>query len=376
MTAQADFQASNDPVEGARNLLIDCADVSAGDRVLLLVEPPGSGHYDDAMGGFISDQARNLGAHPQLLEVALSYELGHVPAAVMEAISQADRTIFLARVGDQLRFQPLPGAGRKVMSYALDFGFLGAPFATQPHGFLAELHRRLTARLAAARTCAMTCPQGTDLTLSLSPLGPVGAPGGFTVATFPVMIVPPLSAAGASGRLVLTQALTSTYIDPYPDSILPLPAPLALILDEGVIVDFEGDSATVEQAKAQFARVGGLFGGSPLRVNSWHAGVNPMTFYPRPALDEIDRWSSLAFGSPRYAHFHMCGPAPGEICGQVFDPTIAFDGDTIWDQGQLAFLDAPDNLDLLASHGVDASAYRVRQDIGVAGLSNSRTERP
>ena len=368
MVAQADYPASKNPVCGARNLLLDCAQVSAGDQVLLLVEPPGSGHYDDAMGDFLADQVRALGACPRLLEVASSCDLTAVPAAVLEAIGQADITIFLARIGDQLRFQPLPGAGRKVMSYALDFDFLGAPFATQPYGLLAQLHGRLTAQLATARTCAITCPQGTDLKIDLSPPGPADRPSGFTVATFPVMIVPPLSAAGATGRLVLSQALTSTYIDPYPDSILALPAPLTLILEQGDIVGFEGPNATVARAQAQFARVGGLFGGAPLRVNSWHAGVNPMTFYPRPALDEIDRWSGLAFGSPRYAHFHMCGPAPGEICGQVFDPTIAFDGETIWDRGDLAFLHAPENLDLLAAHGIEASAYRIRQDIGVAGL--------
>jgi|SRR5215217_250566 len=367
----ATFTSSPVPAEaiaGARNLLVEAARVGVGDDLLLLVEPQGADYYDDGMGAFIAAQAEALGTRPRLLEVPTLLEVDEAPPWILNAIEQADRTIFLARIGDQLRFQPLPGAGRKVMSYALDFGVLGSPFATVPHALMVAVLERLTARIRRARHCTVTCAAGTRLTTPLEP-SEASTPLDFTVSTFPVMIVPPIPAGEASGTLVLSQALTSTYIHPYPDSILPLPTPLTLALQLGEITGFDGAPHVVASARAQFSRVRALLGGPELRVGSWHAGINPMTFFPRPALSDIDRWSGLVFGSPRYAHVHMGGPSPGQICGQIFDPTIAFDDDLLWRDGRLSFLDTPDITDLLAAHGLTPSAFAARQDIGVAGLT-------
>ena len=104
------------------------------------------------------------------------------------------------------------------------------------------------------------------------------------------------------------------------------------------IAGFAGPPALVARVKAQFERVASLFGGSRDIVNSWHAGINPFTWFLPPALSNIDRWSAISFGSPRYAHFHMCGSPPGDICGQLFDMTITFDDEVIWNHGQLDVL--------------------------------------
>jgi hypothetical protein len=180
------------------------------------------------------------------------------------------------------------------------------------------------------------------------------------------MIVPPIPASHLSGKLVLSHALTSTYVHYYEDSVLPLATPLTVFVEDGVIVRIEGDDALVSRTKAQFARVGALFGGDTWSLNSWHAGTNPFTFFTRPALSDIDRWSSVAFASPRYAHFHMCGSAPGDICGQIFDPTITFDDTVIWDRGRSAFLSADDKRRLLGQIDVSPDVFQEPYDIGVA----------
>ena len=80
-----------------------------------------------------------------------------------------------------------------------------------------------------------------------------------------------------------------------------------------------------------------MFGIDPFLVHSWHAGFHPQTFYPLPAGHNPARWSALAFGSPRYLHFHVCGDEPpGEICWTVIDPTITLDGEPAWLDGRLA----------------------------------------
>jgi hypothetical protein len=180
------------------------------------------------------------------------------------------------------------------------------------------------------------------------------------------MIVPPFPAFGLSGNLVLSQALTSTYIHPYDSSVLPLSSPLTLVVENGVIVRLEGDSALVTRAEEQFRRVGSLFGGPQWAVNSWHAGINVFTYFPQPALPDIDRWSSVAFGSPRYAHFHMCGTSPGDICGQIFDATIAFDDEVIWDQGRAAFLTSEEKQRLVAHSGGSMLTVEALRELGVA----------
>ncbi len=157
----------------------------------------------------------------------------------------------------------------------------------------------------------------------------------FTVKNFPMMIVPPVSARHLSGTLVLSHTLTSTGIHGYDESVLPLDTPIEMTLDKGRITGIAGSPALVSRVTAQFERVASQFGGTRDIVNSWHAGINPFTWFLPPALSDIDRWSALSFGSPRYAHFHMCGSAPGDICGQVFDATITFDDEVIWNHGQL-----------------------------------------
>jgi hypothetical protein len=351
---------------GAHNLLAGCAGVKRGDTVLLIVEPPGEGYYDDDMGAFIAAEAEGLGALPTILESPSSCDPDKPPADVMAAIAATDHTIFLSRIGDQLRFRPLPGAGTKTMSYALDFDFLASPFGTTPFGLLFDAAINLSGRLAQAKTYRIQCPLGTDLTMALGEGRPLAA-GDFVVKTFPMMILPPLSSAGANGTLVLSQSLTSTYIHAYDDSIIPLDRPLTLTIEGGRIVGMEGEPEAVARTKAQFERVASLFGEPVFTVNSWHAGVNPTTWFPRPALSDIDRWAGVVFGSPRYVHFHMCGPSPGDICGQVFDPTISFDGEALWDGGRLAFLDRADNLALLQRYGVGPEAYKTRRDIGLTG---------
>ena len=358
--------ASHDPAAGARNLLLGCVSVRRGDSVLLIVESEGSNHYEPSVAPFIARQARDLGADVEIMAVAPAGGPEDVPPGMMAAIGAASHTVFLNRIGDQLRFAPLPGTGSKTMSYALDMGFLGSDFAVTPYAAWQKIHERLVVQLDAAQSYSIRCPRGTELSMTLDG-SHIGAKrrDDFTVKNFPLMIVPPIPAAGLSGRLVLSQALTSTYTHYYDDSVVPLASPLTLILDHGTIVRFEGESDLVARAEAQFARVGALFGGPEWAVNSWHAGINVFTYFPRAALSDIERWSCVAFGSPRYAHFHMCGRAPGDICGQIFDPTITFDDAVIWENGRAAFLTAGEKRLLVGQQGVSPDTLERLRDIGV-----------
>jgi hypothetical protein len=328
-----------DPQAGARNLLVNCVGVGSGDRVLIITEPEQLNHYHPAVAVCIAEQARVLGARTKVMVTEPGAGPEDVPSSLMEEIAQASHTIFLNRIGDQLRFAPLPGDGTKTVCYTLDLDYLGSAFAVSPYHVWEKFQQTLTARIAHATRYSIRCPLGTDLTAkSAGSVAEISSKTDFTVKNFPMMIVPPVSAKHLSGKLVLSHTLTSTGIHGYDEDILPLESTVELTLDHGRITAFAGAPELVARVQAQFERVASLFGGSSFVVNSWHAGINPFTWFLPPALSNIDRWSALSFGSPRYAHFHMCGSAPGDICGQVFDATITFDDEVIWNRGQLAVL--------------------------------------
>jgi len=336
-----------DPAAGARNLLVDCMNLQAGDTLLIVAEPDGLGHYEAALAPFLAEQATALGADVTTVVVAPGRGPEDVPKALFDAIERASHTLFLNRLGDQLRFSPLPGAGRKAITYTLDLGYLGSAFGVAAYDALEELRRRVVDVIAQSQRYTIHCPLGTSLSMhSETAFSALADSTGFSVDNFPVMIVPPIPADTLSGKLVLTLALTSTGVHDYADSTMPLHSPIELQLDNGRIVGVQGEPTLAAAVTAHLDSVDARFGGNGRRLGSWHAGINPFTYFLHPALADLERWNGVAFGSPRYAHFHLCGALPGDICGQLFDASIAFDDTVLWDRGRLAFLDAPANADI------------------------------
>jgi hypothetical protein len=358
------------PKDGALNLLSNCAGVQAGDRLLLVVEPPGLGQYDEQIGPFIAEQARALGATVAIMAVPVGQGPEDVPPDLWPAIGAVDHTIFLSRVGDQVRFTRLPGPGSKTMVHTLSMSALAAPFGYLPYGFLVAAHDRLVDRLNLAKSITVRCAAGTDLTVTLSPQDNAGGSNAqdlaaFTLKTFPVMITPTIPARTLTGKLAASLALTAPAVHDYDDPVLPLPAPVIFCLEQGRIVGFEGDEATIAKVKAHLQRIADLVGGDPWAINSLHTGINPTVFFDNPALSDLERWTAVTFGSPRYTHFHMCGNDPGEISAKIFDPTIAIDGEVIWRDGELVYLDRPDLRALAAEFDVPQALLRLRGSIGI-----------
>jgi hypothetical protein len=259
-----------------------------------------------------------------------------LPATLIDAMARVDHTVFFARLGDQLRFDGLPGGSTTTVSYAYDAACLGSGFGTTPHALMRDIKSCIERRIVRAERIEVTCPLGTDL---------AGSPLGFTddeigevrTRRFPLTVFKPVPAVGFSGRVALSRWLIGSGSHYYEPNEVCLDDTVFAILDRGRVVDFEGSSTVVAAVRAHHAKVGEMFGIDPFRVHSWHAGFHPQTFYPLPAGHNPTRWSALAFGSPRYLHFHVCGDEPpGEICWTVIDPTITLDGKPAWLDGRLA----------------------------------------
>jgi len=352
--------------EALENLLGHALAVAKGDDVAVLVEPADTRHYDPRVAPWLIAAIEARGATARIVETAPDADPDDMPENVSHALTTADHAIFLSRLGDRIRFKKLAGKASRTMCYLLDAADLETPFARVPYGFQKDAHRAFLNAIAGARKATLACPAGSALAFDFADGLDVSRFANFTVLNFPVMIFPALSARAASGTLALTHALTSTYTHPYPDDVQPLDGTVELTIANGAIAAFGG--AQGPQVEKHFTRVGAHFGVDPLTVDSWHAGINPGTAFRGKALDDIHRWASVAFGSPRYAHFHMCGRGPGEICGQVFDPTIAFDGREFWRDGEFVFLAASEMTPIYERYGVDPAIFKGRADIGVPGL--------
>lgn len=353
--------------KGAFNLLVNCVGVSRGERVLLIGEDHALSFFDPGVCHMLADAVKELGARAQIVMAPQTRGPEDFPTSIARAMRGADHTVFVSRLGTQVRFHDLEGNGTKTMCYLQEVDYFSGPFARVPYGVLADVRALLLDELAQMRRCRIECPSGTKLEGPLRPCGEVGSAlqEDFSITYFPVMIVPPISARGLRGRLVLSRWLMSTSTHRYDGSLMTLDRPLVAHVHEGQIVGFDGEAGDVDCVRRHFEETASRVGGDAFAVNSWHAGINPGTFFNGRAEDNVERWADMAFGSPRYAHFHACGDTPGEIAISLFDTTISFDGEVFWESGRLKFLDRPRSREILERHPESADAFDMRWDIGI-----------
>ena len=354
-----------DPRAGARSLIEDAVSAQAGDSLAIVAEDPRLGIYDATVPQCVADVAREIGIEVRIVPVGDHVGLGEVPREVARALVECDHVVFHARLGDTLRFSEISGRATKTMSYALDIGVLGGPSCTVPHRVMEAIRVAYDNQVNRARTWRVTCPLGTDIS-GRQDIEAVtaGKAEDFTLTRYPVCAPRPLPCNRASGVVAVANWLMASGNRKYPDDELMLPVPVMAHIENGRITEFEGPAEEVERVRAQYQRVGALFGLDPFTVHSWHAGMNPGAFYPVRARSGIERWGKVAFANPRYLHFHTCGNyAPGEIAWTLFDASAEFDGVEFWRDGTFCFLHTAEVRTILAAHGI--AELELRCDIGI-----------
>ncbi len=334
---------------GAHNLLVTCGGLRPGDRLLIIQEDPSFGYFDPHLGEAIETCALEMGVNVQKEFAPITSVAGGRTSDMLRKMETADRTLFLSRRGDQIRFNPDAANARPIVSYALDADMLASGFGWASHVGFVELKFAIDAMFSTAREIHVTCPLGTDFCgiAAIDPEGPIDV----SVERFPMSVFAPISAKQFSGSVVQDGFLVGTgsrYYEPY---ACPLIDPVTIAFEDGAMTDFAGQQSDVDAARAHFQRVGDTFGLDPFVVHSWHAGIHPGCSYRMPAGANLQRWSGSAFSNPRLLHFHTCGAyAPGEISLNVLDPTIMVDGVAVWDKGVLSPEKVPGGADILVRH--------------------------
>lgn len=335
--------------KGAENLLINGASIRRNDRLLIVREEPGLGYYDEEIVIAVAEAGRRLGATVAVMEEPFNPQADELPAGVLDAMARADRTVFLARIGDQLRFCGALSNGRAVVSYALDADMLGSAYGTSDHRAFKRLKTALNEMLGAAASIRVTCPAGSDFEGPGPGLGAALPDVG--IDRFPMPVFTPVPAARFSGTVALPGFLVGTgsiYYEPY---ALEYEGSLFANFADGRIAGFTGDAAAVKATEAHYRFVADRYGIDKDFVHSWHAGIHPGCEFFGVASDNFQRWSGAAFGNPRLLHFHTCGAyAPGEISWNMVDPTILVDGVAVWKDGVLRPELVPGGKEILAHY--------------------------
>ncbi|MCB1343414.1 MAG: hypothetical protein KDK24_20590 [Pseudooceanicola sp.] len=341
--------------DGARNLLGNCAGMTPGQTLLLIAEDPAHGYYEAATASAVIEAALSLGLRPVVRELPFQPDPHPLAPQLLDEMRAADQVLFLARTGDQMRFDPAMAGIRPVVSYALNAAALASDFGRAHHHAFVALKRRIDAAMAAAGTIRVTCALGTDLA------GPGRAAECDTsILRFPMTVFAPLAMAGYSGRIAQAGFLTGTGSRYYAPYTVPLDDVLFVHIDGHRIVGFAGTPSDMDRAARHYRDIGDRFGIPWDHVHSWHAGIHPGCRFDGLAGDAPERWSGSAFGSPRVMHLHTCGDyAPGEISLNVTDPTIALDGVEVWKQGRLYPALIPGGADILARYDCAAKAFAL-----------------
>lgn len=317
---------------GARNMLLNCAGAQPGERVLIAYEPAEYGYFDAHVLNTVTRTARAIGLAVEIVNVGFTPWAQTLPTALRAQMDRVDIVIFLARLGDQLRFCDMPRDKRIVVSFALDKGLLGSGFGTTHHGAMVALKDLVTDAFAQAQTVQVTCPNGTDF--AGTPDMPAAASGDTTVLRFPMSVFKPVPARSFTGRVALCGFLTGTGSQYYDGYTLEFQGRVLAHFRNGQLLGFDGSPNDVAAAHAHYDRIARTLGVDRNCVHSWHAGIHPGCGYMQNASENYERWSGAAFGNPRLLHFHTCGDyAPGEISWNVLDPTIRIDGVPVCENG-------------------------------------------
>ena len=143
-------------------MLFTCGGVTNSARVLIVCEPKGLGYYEDALGHALLHACHELGLEAKLTETDFKPEAKELPAALVETMAAFDMTVFLARIGDQVRFIPLPDGARAIVSYALSLKAMRSPFGTAHHKPLVAIKALIESQMADAMV-RITCTNGMKL---------------------------------------------------------------------------------------------------------------------------------------------------------------------------------------------------------------------
>lgn len=327
-----------------------------GDRILIAYESTDFGYFEDDIRGDLHSGAVSLGLDVSMVELGFSPVAPALPSSLTDQLDQFDVVVFLARLGDQLRFSELPKGPRFVVCFTFNSHLIGSAFGTANYNAFLEIKSAVDACFLNAESIKLSCPAGTSIEGKIKPETKLLEDT--TSKRFPMSVFSPVPAARFSGKVALAGFLTGTGSQYYDDYTLEFSSQVFAHLENGRLAGFSGKASDVKKANTHYDRVSERFGLKRNFVHSWHAGIHPGCGFPWDIRQNFERWGGAAFGNPRVLHFHTCGTyAPGEISWNLLDPTIEVDGKKLWENGTFDPTLLPGGSEILDRYPCAARAF-------------------
>lgn len=316
---------------GIKNCVEDCGAVERGQSVYVVSE---EGAADRQVADAIAGLARDHGANVNIVwgPKIPKDQPDKIPADVLEAYARAN---LLFSHYPSLKREALhphfPSEKRtRVPNRARTVDLMSARWAAFPYSVQRTIAVTIDTLSAPGKTWHITSPSGTDVR------GQFGSPdsavaqayfaeeeGGRARRNFPGGVHSPVMAVATEGVIV------ADHISGF--GAMSKNDPIKIELKDSRIVSISGDD--VGEMKATLSKTDGF-------IDSWHAGVNPMTVVPYARSDNPVQWYSYSHCSPSIIHFHV-GRSTAPIDAACFNQSIVIDGRQIYNGGKLMLWDDP-----------------------------------
>lgn len=325
--------ASGDVREGIRNLVTNCAEVSAGENVLILDE---YGNVDTEIADLIRDAVKESGASCYVMwGESLPRGSKTLPQVLVAAILAADKVIFNYDINRVVLDQYVAGKG----AVQINNGCRTPELMSSAHArYDWTKVRRICAGLekicAGAKRWRVTSPAGTEITGEVCSESEVAgaffaqdAAASRFIRVFPGEVYAPVGSIRANGTVV-TEYINIVDTAPWEE-----PAVVSIENDRVVHVA-GGDRANQLTRELQEASQG--FGENAKILDSWHGGMNPAARVPTAQNPSLRGATS----SQALMHFHL-GRLKRPISAGILNHTVELDGRKIFENGRLVVLDQP-----------------------------------
>jgi hypothetical protein len=318
---------------GIGNCVEDCGAVQRGQTVYVVSE---EGAADRQVADALAERAKCRGATVEIVwgPKIPKDQPEKIPADVLNAYARAD---LLFSHYPSLKREALhphfPGEKRtRVPNRARTVDLMATRWAVFPYSVQRAMAVTIDTISGPGRSWHITSPSGTDVR------GMFGIPestvaqayfveeeGGRARRNFPGGVHSPVMAVATQGIIVADHIAGFGFMSKT--------NPIKLELRKGRVVSIQGGDDEGRMI-SKLNKTDGF-------IDSWHAGVNPMTVVPYGRSSNPVEWYSYSHCSPMIVHFHV-GRSTAPIDAACFHQSITIDGRKIYDEGQLMLWDDPE----------------------------------
>jgi hypothetical protein len=318
---------------GIKNCVEDCGAVERGQRVYVVSE---EGAADKPVAAALAEKAKNCGAQVNVIwgPKIPKDRPDDIPADVLNAYATAD---VLFSHYPSLKREALhphfPGEKRtRVPNRARTVQLMATKWAAFPYSVQKAMAATIETLSAPGKSWRITSPNGTDVRGSFGSRESTVAQayfveeeGGRARRNFPGGVHSPAVAVATEGVIVADHIAAFGSMNET--------NPLTLELQDGRVVSVKGGD-NEGRMLAALNKTDGY-------IDSWHAGVNPMTVVPYARATNPVEWYSYSHCSPMIVHFHV-GRSHAPIDVACFQQSITIDRGEVYDGGRLMLWDHAD----------------------------------